>query len=56
MSLRISGEEAYETYSRLELRKSKEISASFKNVSTILANFHPGFRVEIKPKPPDNVS
>ena len=56
MTLRISGEEAYQTYSRLELRKSTVKSASIENISTILANFHPGFRVEIKPKPLDNVS
>ena len=52
MSVRISGEEAYQTYSELKLRKDGQKSAKLENISSILTNFH----VEVNPKPTDPVS
>jgi hypothetical protein len=52
MSVKISGEEAYQQYITLNLRKAKEKSANKENITTILAQFH----VEIRPKPTDTVS
>ena len=53
MSVKISGEEAYQTYDRLKLRKpGRQKSATLDNISTILVNFH----VEVNPKPTDPVS
>ena len=52
MSVKISGEEAYQQYITLNLRKPTEKSANQANISTILSQFH----VEIRPKPPDPVS
>ena len=52
MSVKISGEEAYQTYSELRLRKDGQKSAKLENISAILMNF----RVEVNPKPTDPVS
>ena len=53
MSVKISGEEAYQTYDRLKLRKPGSQKAStLDNISTILKDF----QVEVNPKPTDPVS
>ena len=52
MSVKISGEEAYQAYSELKLRKDGQKSAKLENISAILAHF----RVEVNPKPTDLVS
>ena len=52
MSVKISGEEAYQAYSELKLRKDGQKSAKLENISAILMNF----RVEVNPKPTDPVS
>ena len=53
MAVKISGEEAYQTYNRLNLRKpGRQKVATLDNISTILMNF----RVEVNPKPIDPVS
>ena len=52
MSIKISGEEAYQAYSDLKLRKDGQKSAKLENISAILMNF----RVEVNPKPTDPVS
>ena len=53
MSVQISGEEAYQTYDSLKLRKpGRQKVATLDNISTILKHF----RVEVNPKPIDPVS
>ena len=53
MSVKISGEEAYQTYDRLKLRKPGGQKAStLDNITTILKDF----QVEVNPKPIDPVS
>ena len=56
MSLRISGEEAYQTYEKLKLRKHLTKAASLENITAILTSFSQEFRVEVNPKPTDPVS
>ena len=52
MSFIISGQDAYDIYEHLGLRKAKKKSASYETVETILKSKN----VEIKPKPSDPVS
>ena len=52
MSFSISGEDAYQIYLNLDLRKGKKKSASHENVELILNKKG----VQIKPKPSDKVS
>ena len=53
MSVKISGEEAYQTYDRLKLRKpGRQKVSTLENISTILTNF----QVEVNSKPTDPVS
>ena len=56
MSFRISGEEAYQTYEKLKLRKHLKKGASLENIAAILTSFSQEFRVEVNPKPTDPVS